>query len=101
MNIVKTFDRAGEFSATRDAEKFLSDRGFSTGSMQMDADRGILFGDFCISKWRGMSKAEINALHGVIRGDGRNGPVTVILFDSAPDDAKAAFAIEVEILEQA
>jgi hypothetical protein len=91
MSQIKTFDRTGDFEANNDAEQFLRDRGFSVGSSQGPADRGILFGNFHISKWRGMNKAEIKALHGVIRGEGRNGPLQVILFDSAPDSAKFAF----------
>lgn len=95
MTTTKTFDRTGTFEASNDAEKFLHDRGFSFGSSQCDAGQGVLFGNFSISKWRGMSRAEIKALHGVIRGDGRNGPVHVDLFDSAPAHAHDAFAIVV------
>jgi hypothetical protein len=49
------------------------------GQMQGTFPRGLLFGDYLISKWRGMNKAEISALHGVMDGDMRNGPVTVTI----------------------
>lgn len=89
--LTKTFDRKGTFNALHDAEKFLRDRGFSLGSSQADGPQGIMFGDYAISKWRNMGKAEISALHGVMRGDGREGPLTIFLLDHAPDEAKAAF----------
>src|SRR6266404_4704576 len=95
MTTIKTFDQTGDFQASYAAERYLTDRGFAVGSMQRDAMRGILFGNFIISKWRGMNKAEISALHGVMRGDGRNGPVYADLFDSAPAAAKFAFEREV------
>lgn len=91
MKLTKTFDRKGTFNAAHDAEKFLRDRGFSLGSSQADGPQGILFGDYAISKWRNMSSAEIKQLHGVMRGDGREGPLTIYLHDHAPDEAKAAF----------
>jgi hypothetical protein len=98
MTITKTFDRPGDFNAERDAEKYLSARGFSIGSSQGPERRGILFGDFVISKWRGFSKADIQALHGIMRGDGRNGPVYIDLFDSAPEAAKRVFDSDIEEL---
>jgi hypothetical protein len=92
--ISKTFDNQGDFKANYAAEQFLRERGFSVGSMQRGDPRGILFGHYDIQKWRNLRKADIQALHGVMRGDMRNGPVTIELFDSAPAEAQAAFHAE-------
>ena len=86
-----TFHGAGDFAACNDAEKFLASAGFSVGRMQRGDPRGILFGDFDIQKWRNLSQFDIAHLHGFMRGDMRNGPVTVTLLDKAPAEAKAAF----------
>lgn len=77
MKIV--FEGVYTFDAARAAENWCSARGISVGQMQGLSPRGLLFGDYLISKWRGMNKAEISALHGVMDGDMRNGPVTVTI----------------------
>lgn len=87
----KTFSESGVFKANWAAEKYLTERGFSVGSSQGQERRGILYGEYQISKWRGMNRAEIAALHGVMRGDGRNGPVYIDLYDHAPAEAQEAF----------
>ncbi|WP_206078656.1 hypothetical protein [Allomesorhizobium camelthorni] len=58
--------------------------------MQRGAPRGILFGLYDIAKWKNLSSADRRALHGVMTGDMRNGPVSVEIFHIAPDEAKAA-----------
>jgi hypothetical protein len=72
------------------AETFLEERGFSIGHNQRDSPRGVMFGKFEISKWRNMNDKEIQALHGRMTGDMRNGPVTIVIFQSAPTEAMAA-----------
>jgi hypothetical protein len=86
-----TFNNAGTFAANYAAEDFARSCGFSVGSMQRGAPRGILYGDYLISKWRNMSRKEILALHGVMEGDFREGPVTIRLYDHAPAEAVAKF----------
>lgn len=85
-----TFSDIGDFAAMRRAERFLEDAGFSVGHAQRGAPRGILYGDYDIQKWRNLNERHRAALHGVMTGDMRNGPVTVALFPSAPDAARAA-----------
>jgi hypothetical protein len=77
MKIV--FEGKDTFEAEHKAVDWCRARGISVGQMQGDAPRGLLFGDFLISKWRGMNRAEIKALHGTIDGPGRMGPVTVTI----------------------
>ena len=79
------------FGAVNAAEADLEARGFSVARMQAHQPSGILFGDFDIQKWRNLSTAHREALHGQMTGDFRNGPVTVRIFDTAPDEAKEAF----------
>lgn len=86
----KTFTGAGEFEAMYAAERWLKERGFSVGRQQAHAPRGILFGDFEVAKWRNLSTEERVALHGTMTGDGRNGPITVLIFSHVPAVARAA-----------
>jgi hypothetical protein len=84
------FADEGDFAACNAAEVYLEARGFSVGIMQGAAPRGILFGEYLISKWRNMNSREIGALHGIMTGPMRNGPVKITIYNSAPDGAKAA-----------
>jgi hypothetical protein len=89
----KTFSAEGDFDANTEAEDFLRTAGFSVGSMQRGAPRGIMFGECDISKWRNLRETEIQTLHGEMRAHRsfREGPITVIIFESAPQEAKRAF----------
>lgn len=85
-----TLSDTGDFAAETRAVAMLEDCGFSVGHLQAHAPRGILFGLYDIQKWRNLNAAERQALHGVMTGDMRTGPVVVEIFDCAPDEAKAA-----------
>ena len=63
------------------AERWCKDNCISYGSPQVMAPRGLLRGDFCISKWRNLSKKEITELDGTMSGDMREGPVTITMRD--------------------
>lgn len=91
-----TFSDAGDFAAERRAVDALQSAGFSVGHSQRHAPRGILFGLYNIQKWRNLSEADREGLHGVMSGDMRNGPVTVEIFDSAPDTARTALSAYTE-----
>jgi hypothetical protein len=84
-----TFYDPGDFVAESRAVAALEDCGFSVGHMQAHAPRGIPFGCYDIQKWKNLNAEHRRALHGLMNGDYRNGPVTVEIFDSAPDEAKA------------
>ncbi len=90
LSITLTFSDPGDFAAASRAVNLLEAAGFSVGYPQRGAPRGILFGLYDIQKWRNLSKEHRRALHGVMTGDMRCGPVTVEIFASAPDAAKAA-----------
>ncbi|WP_139043875.1 hypothetical protein [Allomesorhizobium alhagi] len=92
MSTIITFQDPREFAAEDRARSFLEAAGFSVGREQAHAPRGILFGSYDIQKWRNLSAAHREALHGVMTGNGRTGPVKVEIFDTAPDAAKAALA---------
>jgi hypothetical protein len=77
----KVFNEAGDFEATRAAEKWCDENGLSVGRMQAGAPRGLLYGDFDISKWSNMNAQEIAELHGKMTGDWSNGPVVVEVDD--------------------
>lgn len=79
MSFEKTFPCDGiPFTATNAAEAWLEDRGYSVGSMCVGSPRGILKGDFLISKWRGLSSKQILELDGMLHC-GRTGQATIRL----------------------
>jgi hypothetical protein len=81
---VKVFESTGEeWSACMAAELWCHENGISVGEMQGPAPRGLLRGDYDISKWRNMTANEKKELHGQMTGDWRNGPVKVELFKSS------------------
>ena len=89
--LTKTFTGDETFAALRSAEAFLASIGASVGQNQRGAPTGFLFGDYQISKWRGMSPAQRDALYGVIdAGDHRAGPITVRFYDTMSPDRLAA-----------
>lgn len=77
--IRETFTGTRDFEACGKAEAWCEARGLSVGRMQGPEQRGILLGDFDVAKWRNLSHGERMALHGVMSGDMRHGPVHVDL----------------------
>jgi hypothetical protein len=73
------FNDEGEFAAARAAEQWCAERGISVGRMDRFGSRGLLLGNYDIAKWHNLSARDRKALHGVMRGDMRKGPVTVTL----------------------
>ena len=99
LHLVKTFIQTGDFEAVRVAERFLADAGFSVGIMQAHAPRGILFGDYSISKWRNMTPREVSRLDGKMVG-GRAGPVNITIYHDARPEAREAFTKALEKIER-
>lgn len=79
-----------DFAPMYAAERFLEACGFSIGHCQRGSPRGILFGDFDIQKWRNLTEADREALHGTMTGDMRAGPVTITIFETAPEEGRNA-----------
>jgi hypothetical protein len=77
--IRETFTGEGDFEASEKAEAWCRERGLSVGRMDRFDMRGILLGKFDIAKWHNLSHAHRMALHGVMSGDMRRGPVHVDL----------------------
>jgi hypothetical protein len=65
--MTKIFPEVGGFEANSAAEKFARGCGLSIGEVQGPASRGLLYRDYGISKWRNLRKADIRALHSVMR----------------------------------
>ena len=79
-----TFDQSGTFKALAQAEQWCKENGYSYGSLQRDANVGILKGDWCISKWRNLSAKERAELDGYMHSNNfREGPVFIFLKDVA------------------
>lgn len=77
--IRETFSGVNDFEASQKAEAWCEEHGLSVGRMDRHDQRGILLGDFDIAKWHNLSHGERMALHGVMSGDMRRGPVHVDL----------------------
>lgn len=87
----RVFNNEGTFQANYAAKEWLDARGFSYGPSQACAPTAVWFGDCIISKWRNLSPQERRDAHATIEGDLREGPVRIILRDSAPEAAHVAF----------
>lgn len=77
--IRETFSGTETFEAMRKAEAWCEERGLSVGRNDRFDMRGILLGKFNIAKWHNLNHAHRMALHGVMSGDMRTGPVHVDL----------------------
>lgn len=77
--IRETFSGTADFEASGKAEAWCEEHGLSVGEMARHDQRGILLGEFHIAKWHNLNHAERMALHGVMSGDMRRGPVHVDL----------------------
>ena len=77
--IRETFSGTRDFEASEKAEAWCEAHGLSVGRMQGPGQRGILLGSYDIQKWRNLNHGERMALHGVMSGDMRRGPVHVDL----------------------
>lgn len=95
MKTAIEFNQKGLFEASHAAEKWLDDRGFSYGPSQADGPQAIWFGDCDISKWRNLSRKERAECHATMAGNHREGPMRINLMPGAPDEAMAAFNLEV------
>jgi len=73
------FEQQGDFAALNAAQDWCKENGISYGSNQRGAPVGLMRGDFLISKWRNLSKAEIDQLDGTMIGNMRNGPVVITM----------------------
>jgi len=77
---VYTFAAAAEdFEPMWTAEAFANDAGLTSGSSERGSPTALFRNAEYVSKWRGLSAAERNAVDGVIVGDHRHGPVFVCL----------------------
>lgn len=83
MSRTISFDQHGDFAATRAAEAWCKENGYSVGRMQAREPRGILKGNYDIAKWRNLTLKERQQLDGTMRSDGRNGPVYITIKDGA------------------
>ncbi len=80
--MTKVFNETGTFAAVHAAEQWCAENGIAVGTMQGPSPRGLMYGDWDISKWRNMSKQEQAQCHGTMTGDMRHGPVVVEIDES-------------------
>jgi hypothetical protein len=78
------FNDTGDFMAYYKATSWLTENGYSYGSMSSPFPTGILKGDYNIAKWKNLTSQQIRALDGVIVADGRfrEGPCRILLYTS-------------------
>ena len=85
---VVVFSQTGTWEATKACERFLETRGFSIGASQRGEPRGVLHGSYDIQKWRNLRPSDRAALHAVVTGDGREGPIHLRILAACPDAAR-------------
>lgn len=79
-----TFPQIGEFRAMWLAEEWIEQNGYTVGSCQGGAPRGIMPAGYAVMKWRNLSQQDRAALYGQMTGDMRNGPVRVAIIRALP-----------------
>jgi hypothetical protein len=78
----KEFVGEEDFHALYAAQRWLTENGYCYGSQERGNPTGIMKGPYDISKWRHMSRREIDQLDGRMTAPGlcfRSGPVTIHL----------------------
>lgn len=78
------FRHDGDFAAMQAAEAWCAAHDISVGAAQDHWPRGLFIGSASIAKWRNLSPADRESLHGVMFGSLRHGPVRVVLRDQLP-----------------
>lgn len=79
-----------DFSAMREAERWIRERGWSVGPTDRSQIRAVMFGsDWVISKWRNLTEHERATTHAVLRGSNRHGPLTLHRIDQPTGDDAA------------
>lgn len=86
----KTFSESGAFMACGFAKAFLTKRGFTYGPTQSRCPTGIRFGRLKVSRWNNMTDRQKRQLDGIMAGDVRTGPITILIRDSASPAAHQA-----------
>ena len=80
----KIFEQTGTFEAYDAAKTWLKENGYSYGPSCGFEPVAIMKGEYCIAKWRNLTKTERAQSHGTIRGDLRNGPIIVNVNNEPP-----------------
>ena len=78
-----TFEGTESFEAMRKAERYAKGSGLVVGSMERDSPIGLADANRFryVAKWGNLTAEDKTELSGVIVGEKRQGPVTVVLFD--------------------
>jgi hypothetical protein len=87
------------FGALGAAERLLARAGFSIASGSAGGPTAIMFGNYFVAKWKNLTAAERAAVHGIMVGDRRDGPLHIRLTTNCPPEGLAAFLLEASELE--
>lgn len=83
-----------EFSSDALAEKALKTAGFSVGIRQRGAPRGILHGNYLISKWRNLDRQHREMLNGEMNRPGPVGTQTTVTLKAGHVPETAVTALQ-------
>jgi len=83
-----------EFSSDELAESALKRAGFSVGIRQRGAPRGILHGNYLISKWRNLDQQHREMLHGEMNRPGPVGTQTTVTLKAGHVPTAAITALQ-------
>lgn len=84
---IKDFNKEGTFESLYAAHEWLTDNGYSYGSLDVPNPVGILKGEWYISKWRNLTTTQRNQLDGTmiaLNGRFREGTVRITLTKNLP-----------------
>ena len=88
----RQFSERGPFEAFNAACAFAQQAGFCVGQTSAGNPVGLMHGYEWVAKWRNLTPRERELLHGSIIGDHRHGPVVMIVFSTAPFEARVALS---------
>lgn len=88
----RQFSQRGPFEAYNAACAFAQQAGFCVVQTSVDNPVGLMHGYDWVAKWRNLTPRERTLLHGSIIGERRHGPVVMLVFSTAPFEARVALS---------
>ena len=93
---LKIFQVKGDFKSMYAAQHWIKEQGYDYGSSSGMQPVAVMKGDYYSyglpHKWKNFTVKQINSVHGIMTGDHRDGPVTVIIYETlTPLDSSIIF----------
>ena len=86
IKLTKSFKEEGTFQSMYAAQKWVKEQGYTYGSNSAIEPTAIMQGDYYSynlpHKMKNFTAKEKRSVHGIMQGDIREGPVTVIIYNN-------------------